>query len=163
MLNSGTWSAPILCSLVPPSKTILTPGASFKLKTTDINNTYELYCCTCSNGANMKKNNDFTNSFSPVGSIGFICLPLSLVAPPTTGSSMFLIHQIPSKLPLSLILMIEHTSLSPHFTLNGSKLNGLTTSSHQKTSKDLVFQCICAIQGTKDAGTDGMLYYARLY
>jgi hypothetical protein len=55
MLNSGTWSAPILCSLVPPSKTILTPGASFKLKTTDINNTYELYCCTCSNGANMKK------------------------------------------------------------------------------------------------------------
>jgi hypothetical protein len=129
MLNSGTWSAPILCSLVPPSKTILTPRASFKLKTTDINNTYELYRCTCSNGANMKK--------IMILPIPFLLLaPLALFVshfhwqPPTTGSSMFLIHQIPSKLPLSLILMKEHTSLFPHFTLNGSKLNGLTTSSH---------------------------------
>jgi hypothetical protein len=43
MLNSGTWSAPILRSLVPSTKTVLPPHVTFKVKTTDVDNTYERF------------------------------------------------------------------------------------------------------------------------
>jgi hypothetical protein len=69
MLQSGTWSAPILRTQVPTSKTILPARVTFKVKNTDVDNNYELYCRTCANGSKMIEHVDYSNSYSPVGSI----------------------------------------------------------------------------------------------
>jgi len=78
ILNSGTWSAPILRSQIPPNKAILPPRVTFKVKRTDVNNTYELFCRTCTNGSAMEEDTGYTNSYSLVGSIDSLCLILSI-------------------------------------------------------------------------------------
>jgi hypothetical protein len=150
MINSGTWSAPILPSLVPPTKTTLPPRVTFKVKTTDVNNTYELYCCTCANGANMKENIDFTNSYSPVGSNSSICLLLSLAA-----SRHWILNVLDTSnaFQTSIFDPSEGTYLSlPPFHLEWFKAQWPDYKLPSKNIKDLVLQCLCAIQGTKDAG-----------
>jgi len=62
-----------------------------------------------------------------------------------------------------LTLMKEPTSLYLRFTLNGSKLNGRTTSSPLKISKILSFNAYMQYKVSKMLATDGTLYYARLY
>jgi hypothetical protein len=151
MLSSGTWSAPVLCSLVPPTKTILPPRVTFKVKTTDINNTYELYCRTCANGANMKENIDFTNSYSSVGSIESIHLLPSLVA---SNHWTLNVLDVSNAFQTSIIFdPNERTYLSlPPFYLEWFKAQWLDYKLPSENIKDLVLQCLRAIQGTKDAG-----------
>jgi hypothetical protein len=80
MLSSGTWSAPMLRSTVPPNKQVLQNRVTFKVKDTDLPNTYELYGRICANGSPMKQNVNYTDSYSPVGSIDSIRLVLAIAA-----------------------------------------------------------------------------------
>jgi hypothetical protein len=80
MLAAGTWSAPILKTTVPPGKTILRNRVTFKVKDKDQPNTYEFYSRTCVDGSPMKENIDYSNSYSPVGSIDSIRLLLAFAA-----------------------------------------------------------------------------------
>ncbi len=80
MLTSGTFSAPILRSLVPSNKTILRPRIACKVKDTSIPNQYDLYARTCADGSTQREHIDFTDSYSPVASIDSLRLLLNLAA-----------------------------------------------------------------------------------
>jgi hypothetical protein len=151
MLSSGTWSAPILRYLVPTAKTILPPRVTFKVKTTDIDDTYNLYCQTCTNGASLKDNIDFTNSYSPAGSIDSICLLLSLAA-----ANQWTLHVLYISNTFQAAIIFDpddRTYISlPPFYLEWFKSQWPDFKLPSENTKDLVLQCICAIQGTKDAG-----------
>ncbi len=80
MQRTGTWSAPLLRSSIPPGKAILRPRISFRVKDTSTTNTYELQGRTCADGSKMTQYLDFAESYSPVGSIDSIRLILALAA-----------------------------------------------------------------------------------
>ena len=60
--NAGTWSAPIPRSSLPPNATVLDAVSTFKIKTTDNPNMWDLYYRPCSNGGPMKKGLDYDQS-----------------------------------------------------------------------------------------------------
>jgi hypothetical protein len=80
MLNTGTFSAPILRSSVPSNKTILRPRVACKVKDTTIPNQYDLYARTCADGSTQRQTVDFINSYSPVASIDSLRILLNLAA-----------------------------------------------------------------------------------
>lgn len=80
MLAIGTWVTPILRTTDSTGKTILRNRVIFKVKDTDQPNTYELNSRTCVDGSPMKENIDYSNSYSPVGSIDSIRLLLAFAA-----------------------------------------------------------------------------------
>ena len=53
MATSTTFSAPFLRSLLPPYIKILRPRISFRVKTTNIDNQYDIYSRTCAYGSSM--------------------------------------------------------------------------------------------------------------
>jgi hypothetical protein len=151
MLQSGTWSAPILRSTIPKEKTILPACVTFKVKDTDTTNTYELYCRTCANGSSMKEHVDYTNSYSPVGSIDSIRLLLSITASQRWTLNVL---DISNAFQTSIIFdPNERTYLSlPPFYLEWFLATWPDYKLPSTNTKDLAIQCLCAIQGTKDAG-----------
>ncbi len=62
MQLTGTFSAPISRSQVPPGKAILHRCIAFHVKDNDTPNSYDLYVCTCADGSNMQEGVDFQNS-----------------------------------------------------------------------------------------------------
>jgi hypothetical protein len=80
MQRTGTWSAPLLCTLILSHKQILRPRISFRVKDTATPNTYELQGRTCADGSKQKQFVDFIDSYSPVGAIDSIRLLLALAA-----------------------------------------------------------------------------------
>ena len=50
MEKSTTFSAPFICSSLPPDTKVLCPRMSFRLNTTEIDNQYKLYSRTCAYG-----------------------------------------------------------------------------------------------------------------
>ena len=69
MATSTTFSAPFLHSSLPPDTKILIPIISFRVKTTDIDNQYDLYSRTCADVSSMLEGVDFTLSYAHVASI----------------------------------------------------------------------------------------------
>ena len=68
---TGTWSAPILVSEIPPdikkAMMIYRPVLSFKVKPTDVTNVYELYTRTCADGSQKADTGFlFSLNFAPV-------------------------------------------------------------------------------------------------
>jgi len=151
MLHSGTWSAPILRSSIPPEKTVLPARVTFKVKDTNVENNYELYCRTCANGSTMKENVDYQNSYSPVGSIDSIRLLLSIAA-----SRRWILNalDISNAFQTSIIFdPDERTYLSlPPFYLEWFTATWPDYKLPSTNIKELVIQCLRAIQGTRDAG-----------
>jgi hypothetical protein len=80
MLATGTFSAPILRSSVPPQKTVLRPCVVCRVKDTPVPNQYDLFARTCTDGSTQRENINFTDSYSPVASIDSLCLLLNLAA-----------------------------------------------------------------------------------
>jgi len=80
MLSTGTFSAPILRTSIPPHKSILRPRVACRVKDTLIPHQYDLYARTCANGSTQRENVDYTDSYSPVASIDSIRLLLNLAA-----------------------------------------------------------------------------------
>ena len=72
MATSTTFSAPVLRSLLPPNRKILRPRIVFRVKTTDIDNQYDIYSRKCANGSSMLEVVDFTVLYAPVDDI--LCL-----------------------------------------------------------------------------------------
>jgi hypothetical protein len=151
MLSSGTWSAPMLRSTVPPNKTVLQNRVTFKVKDTDLLNTYELYGRTCANGSPMKENVDYTDSYSPVGSIDSIRLILAIAASKRLHLNVL---DISNAFQTSIIFdPSECTYITlPPFYLEWFHEKWPDYKLPSLLPKDLVIRCLRCIQGTKDAG-----------
>ncbi len=80
MMKTGTFSAPLLHSLVPPDKAVLCPHVACKVKDTSIPHQYDLYARTCADGSTQKEYIDFQDSYSPIASIDSIHILLNLAA-----------------------------------------------------------------------------------
>ncbi len=79
-MTTGTFSAPMLRSTVPPSQKILRPRVSCRVKDTPTPNQYDLYARTCADGSIQQEHIDFTDSYSPVASIESIRVLLNIAA-----------------------------------------------------------------------------------
>ena len=66
METPTTFSAPFLRSLLPPDTKILRPRIYFSLKTTEIDNQYNLYSRTCTDGSSILEGSDFNVSYANV-------------------------------------------------------------------------------------------------
>ena len=69
MANSATFSAPFLSSSIPPGTKIIYPRISFRVKTKDIGNQYNLYSRTSEYVSSMIEIVDFAVSYAPVSGI----------------------------------------------------------------------------------------------
>ena len=69
MEKSTTFSAPFLRSLLPPDTEILRPIICFRVKTTEIDNQYDIYSRTCAYGSYILEGDEFTVSYAPVSGI----------------------------------------------------------------------------------------------
>ena len=65
MEKPNTFSAPFLRSLLTLYTKIIHPSISFRAKTNDIDNQYEIYSRTCVDGSSMIEGVDFTVSYAP--------------------------------------------------------------------------------------------------
>ena len=151
MMASGTFSAPILRSSVPPMKTILRPRIACKVKDTQIPHQYDLYARTCADGSTQKEHIDFTDSYSPVGSIDSLRILLNIAA--ATGL-LISILDISNAFQNSIIFdASERVYLSlPPLYLDWFRQQWPDYDLPSLNVKDLVIQCLKSIQGTRDAG-----------
>jgi hypothetical protein len=151
MQRTGTWSAPILRTSVPSTKSILHPRISFRVKDTESPNTYELQGCTCADGTKQRQFIDFTDSYSPVGAIDSIRLLLAISA---AHRLQLHVLDITNAFQSSIIFDPEervYINLPPFyldwFTSQWPDYKLPTTD-----TKNLVLQCLRSLQGTRDAG-----------
>ena len=80
MKTSTTFSAPFLRSLLPPDTKILRPRIYFRVKTTDIDNQYDLYSRTCAYRLSVLEVFDFTVSYAPVDVICSLRIIISIAS-----------------------------------------------------------------------------------
>ena len=66
------------CPSLQPDTKILRPRISFRVKTTGINNKYDLYSITCADGSSMIKGVYFTVSYEPVAGILSLCIIIAI-------------------------------------------------------------------------------------
>ena len=78
MVTSTTFSAKFLRSSLTPDTKILIPRISFRVKTTDIENQYDLYSRTCADGPSTLEGVDFTVSYTPVAGIHSLCIIIEI-------------------------------------------------------------------------------------
>jgi hypothetical protein len=151
MLASGTFSAPILRSSVPQNKSILRPRVACKVKDTSIPHQYDLYARTCVDGSTQKEIIDYTDSYSPVGSIDSIRILLSIAA---YSGLLISIMDISNAVQNSIIFdATERVFISlPPLYLDWFRHQWPDYTLPSLNVKDLVIQCLKSIQGTKDAG-----------
>jgi hypothetical protein len=151
MLATGTFSAPILRTSVPPHKSILRPRIACRVKDTSIPHQYDLSARTCADGSTQRENIDFTDSYSPVASIDSIRLLLNLAA---ASGLLISILDISNAFQNSIIFdASERVYLSlPPLYLDWFRMQWPDYHLPSLNIKDLVIQCLKCIQGTKDAG-----------
>ena len=80
MAKSATFSAPFLRYLLPPNTKILKTRISIRVKTTDIDNQYDIYSRTCADRSSMIEGVEFTVSYAPVAGICSICIIIEIVS-----------------------------------------------------------------------------------
>ena len=78
MEKSTTFSAPFLCSLLPPDTKILHSRIYFRVNTTYIDNQYDLYSRTCADGSSIIEGVDSTVSYAPVAGIRYLRIIVSI-------------------------------------------------------------------------------------
>jgi hypothetical protein len=78
MYSTGTWSFPILRSVVPPEGIILPIPPDYAVKSTSTESLWELQVHSCANGARMKQGIHFEECFSPVAMIDSIRIRIIL-------------------------------------------------------------------------------------
>ncbi len=151
MARTGTWSAPMLRSLLPPSQQILRPRVSFRVKDTDITDTYELQGRTCADGSKQQQYIDFNESYAPVGSIDSI---RTIICYAAANSLTINVMDISNAFQSSIVFDPServYLSLPPKFLdWFTSKWPDFPLPNNNPTN--FVIQCLKSIQGTKDAG-----------
>jgi hypothetical protein len=80
MYRTGTWSAPVLRSLLPPDAIILPPRSVYAVKPSEVANIYDLQVRTCANGSKMIEGVHYEQSFAPISSIDSIRMMIALGA-----------------------------------------------------------------------------------
>jgi hypothetical protein len=80
MYRTGTWSAPVLRSHLPPDDVILPPRSLYAVKPSEVANVYDLQVRTCANGSKMIEGVHYDQSFAPVSSIDSIRMMITLGA-----------------------------------------------------------------------------------
>ena len=80
MEKSTIFSAPFLHYLLPPGKKYSVQGYIYWVKTTNIDNQYDLYSRTCADGSSMFEGVDFTVSYSPVAGIFSLCIIIEIAS-----------------------------------------------------------------------------------
>ena len=75
-----TFSAPFLCSSLPPETKMLYPRIYFRFNTTYIENQYYLYSRTYIDGKSMLEGVDFNVSNSPVVVIRYLCIIVAILS-----------------------------------------------------------------------------------
>ena len=78
--NYTTSSAPFLRSSFPAYTKILRPGIYFRVKTTDIDNQYDIYYRTFADLSSMLEGVDFTVSYTPVAGIHSLCIIIKIAS-----------------------------------------------------------------------------------
>ena len=78
MATSTTFSAQFLRALLPLDTKILRPRISFRVKTTDIDNQYDLYSRAYADGSSMLEGADFTVSYEPVSGIRSLSIIIAI-------------------------------------------------------------------------------------
>lgn len=76
--NTGMWRKPLLKYTRKQANTILHPRTLFKVKHTELTNTYELYTCTMADVYNQIMVIDYNNSYAPTSSITSLRICLSI-------------------------------------------------------------------------------------
>ena len=74
----NTFSGPIKRYLLTPDTKILCPRISFRVKTTEIKNKYDIYSRNCAYGSSMIEGDKFTVSYTHVSSIKYIRIIISI-------------------------------------------------------------------------------------
>ena len=122
MSKSTTFGAPFLRYLLPPSTKILRPRIYFRVKTTDIENKYDLYLQTCSDESSMPEVVDFTVLYTPVASILSLHIIISIAS-----EEVLIIFVLDISNSFQNTIIPNHAEkvyLSlPHIYLDGSKTN----------------------------------------
>jgi hypothetical protein len=78
--RTGTWSAPVLRSLLPPDAVILPPRSVYAVKPSEVANVYDLQVRNCANGSKKIEGIHYDQSFAPVSSIDSIRMMIALGA-----------------------------------------------------------------------------------
>ena len=86
METSTTFSAPFLSSSLPPDTKILRPIISFMVKTTDIDNQYDIYSRIFADGSSMLEGVYFAVSYAPVACI----ISLSIIIPIASAEDLII-------------------------------------------------------------------------
>ena len=80
MANSATFSATFLRSSIPPGTKIIYPRISFRVKTKDIGNQYDLYSRTSEYVSSMIEIVDFAVSYAPVSGIIYLHVIITIAS-----------------------------------------------------------------------------------
>ena len=119
--TSTTFSAPFVRSLLPPNTNILILGISFRVKTTDIDNQYDINSRTCSDVLSMLEGVDFTVSYSPVDDIRSLCIIIAIIS--TEGLIFSCTSTMSFRIPFYPTLLKEYIQVYPIYTWIGIKGN----------------------------------------
>jgi hypothetical protein len=80
MYRTGTWSAPVIRSLLPPDAVILPPRSVYAVKPSEVANVYDIQVRTCENGSKIIEGVHYDQSFALVSSIDSIRMMIALGA-----------------------------------------------------------------------------------
>ena len=80
MAKSATFSAPFLRYLLPPNTKILKTRISIRVKTTDIDNQYDIYYRTSADGSYILEGVDLTILYVPVSGIHYLCIIIEIAS-----------------------------------------------------------------------------------
>ena len=151
MERSTTFSAPFLLSPLPPDKKKLIPIIYFGLKSTYIDNKYDLYSRTFSDGSYMLEGVEFTVSYAPVAGIRSLSIILSI-----SSSECLILFELNISNAFQKTILpnpVERVYLIlPYIYLYWYKIKRQKYTLASSSQRELCIQAINSIQGTKPAG-----------
>ena len=102
MIKPATFTAPFLHHSLPPDTKIIHIRVYFRVKTTDIDNLYDLYSRTCADASFMIEGVDFTVLYSPMSGSRSLYIII------TVESEEGLIFFWTSPMPFKIIFLHNH-------------------------------------------------------
>jgi hypothetical protein len=154
MYSTGTWSFPVIHSLIPAEAALLPIRPAYAVESTSTESLWEIQVRSCVNGARMQQDIHYDESFAPVASIESTHVLLCLAA--AQGKQVFIldvrnafqntIQFDAQKRTYNMIPPFFSEYLCLHWP-DRPNLETITTDSHLYT-----IQNFRSMQGQKDAG-----------
>lgn len=151
MHKTGAFRRPFLCMKFPPNTKILRPHIAFKVKLTEIENQYKLYCRTAVDGSTQVYGIDYTESYAPVSSHIRIFIIFNISA---SMNWKIIGLDISNSYQNNIIYDISRRQYvnPPYKYQDWFKHKWPNDSSKKYQSSDLVIQTLSTIQEKKDSG-----------